>query len=198
MSPQRHATVTTLSQPGGHHTLMAAVLDYFNTLEGNLCLRVNRLARAAGVRTFFALISKLGDGWIWAAAGIVLVVLHGNAAMQPIAVMAATAIAGIAIYKALKNRLVRERPYINHLGIDCGAAPLDRYSFPSGHTLHAVSFTVMLNAAEPALSVLTLPLALLIAASRVILGLHYPSDVIVGAAIGGVLGSAAMPLLQVG
>ena len=56
--------------------------------------------------------------------------------------MTATAALGLTLYKLIKNRAVRERPYITHSAIECASAPLDRYSFPSGHTLHAVCFTV--------------------------------------------------------
>ena len=84
----------------------------------------------------------------------------------------------------VKDRLVRERPYIGQRGIECLTAPLDRYSFPSGHTLHAVLFTIILLAHLPALTAALLPLVFLIALSRVVLGLHYPTDVIAGAAIG--------------
>jgi undecaprenyl-diphosphatase len=82
---------------------------------------------------------------------------------------------------------VRERPFITHASIDPAAAPLDRYSFPSGHTLHAVSFAWQASAHFPELAWVLLPLAGLIAGSRVVLGLHYPSDVLAGAAIGGAL-----------
>ncbi len=48
---------------------------------------------------------------------------------------------------------MRERPFVRHGEIVCGTAPLDRYSFPSGHTLHAVSLTILYGAYEPALLV---------------------------------------------
>lgn len=47
-----------------------------------------------------------------------------------IAQMAATGSVGVILYKLLKNRLVRERPYISHHDILCSTAPLDKYSFP--------------------------------------------------------------------
>ena len=83
---------------------------------------------------------------------------------------------------------MRERPYITHSAIECASAPLDRYSFPSGHTLHAVCFTLLLSSYFPEWTAALIGLALLIALSRVILGLHYPTDVAAGAALGGSLG----------
>ena len=68
--------------------------------------------------------------------------------------------------------------------IICSAKPLDQFSFPSGHTLHAVGFSVVAVAYFPVLIWLVLPFTLLVAASRVILGLHYPSDVLAGALVG--------------
>src|SRR6266404_6153722 len=89
---------------------------------------------------------------------------------------------------------VRERPFITHSSIALAGAPLDRYSFPSGHTLHAVSFAWQASAHFPELGLLLLPLAALIAGSRVVLGLHYPTDVLVGAAIGASLAELGLSL----
>jgi undecaprenyl-diphosphatase len=79
-------------------------------------------------------------------------------------------------------------------GIRAGTPPLDRYSFPSGHTLHAVSFTAIATAHFPELGWVLVPFTVLVAASRVVLGLHYPSDVLAGAAIGAALAGAGVLL----
>ena len=89
---------------------------------------------------------------------------------------------------------MRERPFIRHAGISLAGAPLDRYSFPSGHTLHAVAFTWQGCAAFPELAIVLVPLALAIAASRVVLGLHYPTDVLVGALLGAASGAIGASL----
>ncbi len=65
--------------------------------------------------------------------------------------------------------------------IRLGERPLDHFSFPSGHTLHAVMTTTVLGYIQPVLLMLMLPFTILVAVSRMILGLHYPSDVAVGA-----------------
>jgi undecaprenyl-diphosphatase len=167
----------------GLNALMARV----DAAEYGLCRRLNRGAAFALPRRIFQLASRLGDGILWYALLGALPLLYGAAALRPVLVMALTGAAGVALYSLLKRIFVRERPFITHAAIDQAAAPLDRYSFPSGHTLHAVSFTWQAGAHFPELLWLLLPLAALIAASRVVLGLHYPSDVLAGAAIGAVL-----------
>ena len=71
-------------------------------------------------------------------------------------------------------------------------APLDEFSFPSGHTLHAVAFTIVAIAHYPVLAWLLVPFAASVAASRVVLGLHYPSDVLAATAIGTGLASVSL------
>src|SRR3546814_19060728 len=63
-------------------------------------------------------------------------------------------------------------------------APLDEFSFPSGPTLHPVAFSLLAVAHYPALACLVLPFAASVAASRVVLGLHYPTDVLAATALG--------------
>ena len=108
---------------------MAAVIDYLDHKEINLCLKINRLGRSAQVRRVFAVISKLGDGGFWLLAAFGIIAIQGKAALVPVMHIAATGTIGVGLYKLLKHHLVRERPYINHHGIECGTAPLDRYSF---------------------------------------------------------------------
>jgi undecaprenyl-diphosphatase len=87
---------------------------------------------------------------------------------------------------------VRERPFIRHPGINMEMPPLDRYSFPSGHTLHAVSFTWQAVAHFPELAWILVPASALIALSRVVLGLHYPTDVMAGATLGALLAAGGL------
>lgn len=108
--------------------------------------------------------------------------------------MALTGALGIIVYKVLKRFVVRERPFITHAAIDLAMPPLDRYSFPSGHTLHAVCFTLQATVHFPQLGGVLIPLALTIAGSRVVLGLHYPTDVLAGAALGASLGALGLTL----
>jgi undecaprenyl-diphosphatase len=69
---------------------------------------------------------------------------------------------------------------------------LDQYSFPSGHTMHAVAFSMIATAHHPELAWVLAPLSCLIATSRILLGLHYPTDVLAG----GVIGAYVASMLQ--
>ena len=160
-------------------------------LERRVCVAVNRTVRWAGMRRLFATVSRLGDGVLWYVLMVAMPLARGRAGLIATGEMAAAGALGLLLYKLLKTKLVRERPYVLHAGIDCVVAPLDRYSFPSGHTLHAVLFTTIAIAWVPVLGLILIPLAILIALSRVVLGLHYPSDVLVGALIGGAIGRLA-------
>lgn len=168
-------------QTSAGNGLLLARLD---TIEHALCCSFNRVARRLPLRLLFRTVSRLGDGVFWYALMIALALAGGSAGRAAALQMALTAGVGVLVYKALKHRLVRERPFITHLDIDCGCPPLDRYSFPSGHTLQAVLFTTLALAWFPVLAPVLLPFTVLVALSRPVLGLHYPSDVACGALIG--------------
>ena len=167
----------------------------FDAVEVGVCVAFNRWSDHRSIRLFFSAISRLGDGVFWYAWILLLPIAFGTAGAWRALQLIATGAVGVVIYKWLKHRFVRERPYISHLRIHVGTAPLDRYSFPSGHTLHAVCYTIMLTAYFPVLAWLVIPFTLLVALSRVVLGLHYPTDVMVGAAIGATLAVASMNIV---
>ncbi|HEY9183682.1 MAG TPA: phosphatase PAP2 family protein, partial [Gammaproteobacteria bacterium] len=171
---------------------MSLAFQRFDAVELRFCRLLNRSSRSCGVRQLFQVVSRLGDGWIWYALLLALPLLYGQIGFQAMLHAALTGAVGLGLYKLIKNHAVRERPYITHSVIDCATAPLDRYSFPSGHTLHAVCFTVMVSSYFPEWTSPLAAFALLIALSRVILGLHYPTDVAAGAALGGGLAAGSL------
>ncbi|HEX5419966.1 MAG TPA: phosphatase PAP2 family protein [Gammaproteobacteria bacterium] len=164
----------------------------FDRVELGICRCLNRSSGVAAVRRLFSLASLLGDGWFWYALIALLPFMYGREGLAAAVQMGLTSFVGIAAYKLVKNRAVRERPYITHHAISCITAPLDRYSFPSGHTLHAVCFTLLMTSHFPQWMASLCLFALLVALSRIALGLHYPTDVAAGAVLGAVIGGASL------
>lgn len=169
-----------------------AILLSLPGFDRHLCVVANRWGARRAVGAFFGAISRLGDGVFWYSLMTVLALfggLHGAlAAVQ----MLLTGGAALALYRLLKRWTRRPRPFRSCDGVIARVPPLDEFSFPSGHTLHAVSFTIVALAWFPVLMPLLVPFTALVAASRVVLGLHYPSDVIAAIGIGGALGAASL------
>lgn len=162
----------------------SSVLARCSRVDASLCVRINRLARMSFVRRLFCVVSRLGDGVFWYTLMGLLLISQREAALRPVAHMIVTGLVGLALYKWLKHKTLRPRPCDLHPVILRGTEPLDQFSFPSGHTLHAVCFGTVAIAYFPWLAPWVLPFVLLVALSRIVLGLHYPSDVLAGAAIG--------------
>ncbi len=173
---------------------VATFFDRADRLERRICMFANAAARRRALRAMFKTVSRLGDGVFWYALMAMMPLLRGAQGVVIASQMLVTGVVGLLTYKLLKKKLVRERPFIGLIGIECVMPPLDRYSFPSGHTLHAVLFTVLAVAHVPELAVILGPFAALVAMSRVVLGLHYPSDVLVGAALGAGLAAGSLAI----
>lgn len=195
MQPQ---TPIVTAPPAGVKTDMVTATDIFRRVDAAelaWCLRLNRGCARREIRTFFAAVSRLGNGVFWYTLILSLPLLYGPQAWLFVLNTTLVGLIGVVLYKCLKSRLVRERPYISFERIVAGTAALDRYSFPSGHTLHAVSFSTLIVHGYPELWIVCVPFAILTALSRVVLGLHYPTDVAAGAGIGGALAYTGLQFL---
>ena len=154
-----------------------------------VCGILNRISRPTRLNKFFVLISWFGDGRAWYALILMLPMLYGETGLMTSLSMAKIGVVNLALYKVIKSLTGRARPCAVSVDIILGTAPLDQYSFPSGHTMHAVAFSMIATAHHPDLAWILVPFSCLIAMSRVILGLHYPTDVLAGGAIGAYVAS---------
>ena len=159
-------------------------MSRIHQFDSFLCIAVNHTSQYRLIRNFFRVISRLGDGIFWYCLMIGILLLNGINAFTPGAHMALAGLSGTLLYKWLKGKTLRPRPYEVHQDIWLTGTPLDKFSFPSGHTLHAVVFSLVAIGYYPQLAFIVVPFSVMVGLSRIVLGLHYPSDVIAGALIG--------------
>jgi undecaprenyl-diphosphatase len=132
-------------------------------------------------------VSYLSDGWLWLAVAVALPWISPRAGLPCVVRMAGVGAVNLLLYLVIKRWVARPRPYFSCPGIRACAPSLDEFSFPSGHVLHAVAFSVLIGTYFPGMVYILWPFVLLVAASRVVLGLDFVSDVVVGALLGAVV-----------
>ncbi|HKV05439.1 MAG TPA: phosphatase PAP2 family protein [Candidatus Acidoferrales bacterium] len=172
-------------------TVAKAVWDQIQSSDYRLMRRVHRWRAPRWFRILMVVATRGGDGWLWYALGLILLLFGGGQRFAAIAAGGSSAAAAIFLFRVLKRTSRRKRPC--EIEPHCWASilPPDKYSFPSGHSITAFAVAVTLGLFYPYLLSFLLAVAFLIAASRVILGMHFLSDVLAGSAIGVALGFAS-------
>jgi undecaprenyl-diphosphatase len=138
--------------------------------------------------------SRLGDGLFWYVLIAALAFAGGTHGRDVAMQMVLAGAVNLPLYFWLKRTIGRPRPFAACPDIRACARALDRFSFPSGHTLHAAAFLTIFTSYFPWAGAALVPFVILVALSRVTLGLHYPSDVAAGAAIGATVASGVLLL----
>ena len=128
-----------------------------------------------------------GDGWVWYAQAIAVLLLGGPSRFAAVLASTIASATGIIIFLSLKQTIGRKRPAVNVCNWGT-LLPPDRFSFPSGHSITAFAITIPLILFYPSLTFGLLFCALSIAVSRLLLGMHFLSDVVAGCLIGTALG----------
>ena len=173
------------------HPIKSLVFFYMHhvtPVEAQLMERFCSLRSFSWLTCLFKIASRLGDGSLWIATGIGLLAIGTPLAHSVAAAASLSVFASIVLFMCVKNLIGRPRPYEAWTKLTCLMAAPDKFSFPSGHTMTAFAVWGALFVGMPALSQVYLGIAIIIGMSRVFLGLHYPTDVIVGAVLGGSIG----------
>lgn len=139
--------------------------------------------RGLSVTKFMKLVSAMGDGYVWGVLAILFYSVTGVSVSWLYLGLTSFAIE-ILLYKMIKQSTTRPRPFRANPGISNLVVPQDEYSFPSGHTAAATVAALVFSMAVPALIPLFFSAAVLIGFSRIYLGVHYPSDVLMGFTLG--------------
>ncbi|MGP0074985.1 MAG: phosphatase PAP2 family protein [Bryobacteraceae bacterium] len=150
--------------------------------------RANNWEAPRWVRFYLISATRGGDGWLWYAMGLAILILGGKTRFEAVGAAGVSSMLSILLFQWLKRVTGRRRPC--QIEPHCWATllPPDQFSFPSGHTMTAFAVAIPLALFYPTLSIGLLFCALSIATSRILLGMHFLSDVVAGAAIGTALG----------
>lgn len=168
-----------------------AMLNFIAVRDHRVMHRVNRWQPPRWIRLWMVCATRGGDGWLWYAMGLVILLFGGSERFRAVGCAGVAAGTGIVVFLQLKRLTGRKRPCAIEPSCWARLLPPDQFSFPSGHTITAFAVSVPMVHFYPELIAGVLFCACSIAISRVMLGLHFLSDVVAGAAIGVALGFAS-------
>jgi len=165
-------------------TAHQTMLHFIATRDHKIMRKVNKWPAPKWIRLWAIAATRAGDGWLWYLAGLAILLFGGDERFTAIASAGSAALVGVGIFTSVKKISGRKRPC--EIEPHCWATllPPDQFSFPSGHTITAFAVALGMSAFYPILSPLLIFCAISIAASRILLGMHFLSDVVVGAVIG--------------
>jgi len=177
-------------------TLPGHMLDYISARDHRLMRRVHRWRPPRWFRLWMIIATRGGDGWLWYGLSALVLVLGGPARYSAVTAAWTACSAGAIIFLILKKTTGRKRP--NALEPHCWATllPPDQFSFPSGHTITAFAVALALGSYYPAMLPGLLFCAASVALSRILLGMHFLTDVLAGAALGAALGELCATVLR--
>jgi len=172
-------------------TARRMVLEYIQARDHDVMRRVHRWRAPRWLRVWMVSATRLGDGWIWYSVGIALLLFGGDLRFIAFAASVSAEAASVTLFRIVKNASKRKRPCQLEAHCWSKVLPPDQFSFPSGHSMSAFAIALPLCIFYPQLQAGLLALSLSIAISRVILGMHFVSDVVVGSLLGAGLGYGA-------
>lgn len=172
------------------------VLNHLYQYDLRMLLWCGKSRRSFKFMRLVRLVSRSGDGYLQLLLPIALLVLLPADGEDFLWLVMSAFMIERALYFILKNTLKRRRPPDVVPYFSSVVLPSDRFSFPSGHTMAAFLLATLCYLY---FGTIALPLylwACAVGASRVLLGVHFPSDILAGATIGTVIASYCMALLE--
>ncbi|MGM9521952.1 MAG: phosphatase PAP2 family protein [Oscillospiraceae bacterium] len=167
------------------------MLNFIQSIDWSILYWIQDRLKCAFLDSVMPAITALGSaGIVWILSGFALLAAkkyrrHGFYLLLGL-------LMGLVIGNlCLKPLVARPRPCWLDSSIHLLVSSPSDYSFPSGHTLASTIGAVVLARADKRFSFIAIPLALLIALSRLYLFVHFPSDVFAGAILGIVIGFSA-------
>src|SRR5579863_6578420 len=168
-----------------------AIIGFGTQTDHRLMIQVNHWRAPRWLRLWMMAATRGGDGWLWYATGAMVAIFGGPKRFAAVLAAGVSVGLGVLLFLKLKRAFGRKRPCTMEPHCWATLLPPDQFSFPSGHTITAFAMALSLGAFYPAMLPGLLFCAASVAASRILLGMHFLTDVLAGAAIGSAVGSLA-------
>ena len=147
-------------------------------------LRLDGLRGHKLLHGFFLLITRTGNGLLYPLVPLFVWFIEPQSALPFFSAVMVSFALCLPAHVLAKKYIRRLRPYEAHPNVKPCFKCVERFSFPSGHSAHAMLMAMLLAYLFPTLTPLFPGWAFLVAASRVYLGVHYPTDTLAGLALG--------------
>ena len=173
------------------------ILEWIHNMDAQILLFIQQYLRNDMFNWFWKGITFLGDGgWFWIVLGLGLLIPR-KTRKAGIAALLALVLGALITNLGLKKLVARIRPYDSVEGLVPLVARLKDYSFPSGHTCASFACATVYYKLHPGKwGKAALILAVLIALSRLYVGVHYPTDVLAGGIVGWISAVAALGIVR--
>lgn len=162
---------------------MNMFLERIHHLDASAFIWMN-VTKGCQYRRLVRWISRTGDGYLYLLLGALLWCFGGTVGERFFYLTLFAYLIDVSAYLLLKNTIKRDRPSIKIDSYEALIKPSDKFSFPSGHTAGAFVFACMVATFFPAFTVPIFIWATLVGVSRVLLGVHYPTDIVAGSLLG--------------
>ncbi|HEY2843040.1 MAG TPA: phosphatase PAP2 family protein, partial [Bryobacteraceae bacterium] len=171
--------------------VLQITLSWVALRDYQLMVRVNHWRPPKILRLWMLAATRCGDGGLWYALGLLIALYGGPRRFHALLAAFLASAVGIALFVELKRIFRRPRPCALEPHCWAQLLPPDQFSFPSGHSITAFAIAAALSGFYPQLRPGLFFCAASVAASRILLGMHFLSDVLAGALIGASLGLLA-------
>jgi undecaprenyl-diphosphatase len=185
-----------MTLPSSLSALPGHMLHFISDRDHRLMRRVHRWRAPRWARVAMICATRGGDGWLWYGVGFLLLIFGDSSRFSAVCAAGLASGTGLGIYLFVKKAAGRKRPCAIEPHCWARILPPDQYSFPSGHTITAFSVATSVCLFYPSLTAALFACALMIAISRIVLGMHFLSDVLAGVLIGMILGSGAFWIMR--
>src|SRR5438105_14782803 len=120
-------------------SITRVMFGYISARDHRLMQRLSGWKPPRWVRVWMMLASRLGDGWLWWAIGLILALFGGPERLRAVSAAFISAAISMGLFLRIKKIINRKRPCEIQQCTWSKLLPPDQFSFPSGHSMTAFS-----------------------------------------------------------